>query len=346
MDLGASIWLSSVTGALLFFFGGRLWGKAVSQREVLAPAVRDDGAALARAEHEAVAAQEACAQVSSALETELATSTALQGQLALAEKRTEGLRFELTIAQARAEDAAWLGTENIALRREVEERRLAQVGFADVQRRNVELATQAHLVERRRGEIDGKEAENEALRRDVERLSIQAREVEELRAEVRDLTARGFALHLRATGPAPALQPARPKAGQKLEEAIDVHLDELRRRRGSCKTAVLADVRGLLLASCGDATHDEALAAAVSMITETSERVRRILPLGEPLEIRLVDVNHAALTARWLRDDQETFLVGTLGVAREKADPRADTIEASISDLLRAPAPTSSHVPA
>jgi hypothetical protein len=44
--------------------------------------------------------------------------------------------------------------------------------------------------------------------------------------------------------------------------------------------------------------------------------------------IWLSSVNHAELRARWLRNDQETFLVG------------------SITDLLRAPAPPSSHVAA
>jgi predicted regulator of Ras-like GTPase activity (Roadblock/LC7/MglB family) len=292
MDLEPSIWLSSITGALLFFSGGRLWGKAVSRREVPASVVGDDGAALVSAEQETVAAREACAQVSSALEIALTKIAALQGQLTLAEKRTEELR-----------------TENVALRREVEERRHAQASLADVQRRNLEL------------------------------------EVEELRVKVRELEARGFALTVRATRP--ALQPTRPaKAGQKLEEAIAARLDELRRRRGSCQTAILADVRGLLVASCGDVTNDEALAAATSIITETTERMRELLPLGETLEIRLMDVNRAELTVRWLRDDEGEFLLGTLGVTRERADPRADAIEASISDLLRAPAPQRPHVPA
>lgn len=255
MDLAASIWLSSVAGALLFFSGGRLWGRATSRREALAPVVHDDGAARA-------------------LDTELARVAALHDQLALAEKRLAELRDQLAVERTRAEDTAWLEAENVALRRKVEEQHPAEAPLDDAQRHNLE---------------------------------------------------------------------PRPQAGQKLEQAIEGRLDELRLRRGSCQTAVLGDVRGLLLASCGDATHDEALAAAAAMITETGERMRLILPLGELLEMRLTDVNRAVFAARWLGDDQERYLLGTLGVTHEKMDPRADAIEASVSDLLRAPAPPSAE---
>jgi hypothetical protein len=247
MDIGPAIWLSSVTGALLFFSGGRLWNKLAGKGERSAPPARDDGSALARAEHEAAAARQARDEASRALDTELTRATALQGE-----------------------------------------------------------------------------------------LSSRGREVEGLRARVADLEARAVARDVRMSGPPPPI--AAPKAGQRLEEAIEGRLDALRLRRGSCESAILADVRGLLLASCGDTTHDEALAVAASMITETSEHMRQILPLGAPLEIRLMDVNHAVFTARWLRpDDQEKFIVGTIGHTGEKADARADAIEASISDLLRAP---------
>ncbi len=118
---------------------------------------------------------------------------------------------------------------------------------------------------------------------------------------------------------------------------ISARLDELRHRRGSCQSVVLADVRGLLLASCGDAMHEDALAAAASMITEASDRMWQILPLGPVLEVQLTDVNRAVFTARWLRpDDPERFVVGSLGVSRDKPDPRADVINASIAELLRA----------
>jgi hypothetical protein len=365
MDLGPSIWLSSVTGALLFFSGGRLWGRASARREVLVlptpshdgatsdpkpeaapaptPPPHDDSAARvasaalaqARAENDALTARQACAEVSRALDAEVARGMALQGQLSLAERRVGELRDQLAVARAGAEHAARLDAENRTLQREVEDRRRAEGRLADVQRQTLEVATRTHLLDRRRSELDSKEAENETLRRDVARLTIQAGEVEGLRSKVRDLKARGFALEARVVGPAPAR--ARPRAGQKLEEAIEDRLDELRRRLGSCQTAVLADLRGLLLASVGDATHEDALAAAASLTTEASERLRQLLPLGEPMEIRLTDVNRVVFTARWLRDDQEKFLLGTLGVTKDKTDPRADAIEASISDLLRAP---------
>jgi len=47
--------------------------------------------------------------------------------------------------------------------------------------------------------------------------------------------------------------------------------------------ATMALVGMLVLASCGDTAHDDALAAAASMISETGERMRRILPLGDSI---------------------------------------------------------------
>jgi hypothetical protein len=316
MDLGPSILISSVTGALLFFSGGRFWGQAVARRQQQAPepapaphpppAPVDDGQA---------------ARMSRALEA-LGAETA----------RALAMQAELTRA---VETAARLEAENDALRREVEERRRTEGRFADVQRQSLEVATQAHLIERRRGELDGKEAENRALRGEVQRLSVQAGEVEELRRRVRDLESRGFAFQASSVGP--PLAPQRPRSGQKLEEAVEEHLDALRHRRGSCQTAILSDMRGLLVASTGDAVHEDALAAAAAVATEAGERVRPLLPLGELLEIRLMDANRVVFTARWIRGHQETFLLGTLGVTKERADPRADAIEASIGSLLGAP---------
>jgi hypothetical protein len=187
------------------------------------------------------------------------------------------------------------------------------------QARGDALADKLSLAQQRIAELG---TENEALRRDVAKLSIEVGEVTEAPAP---------------PPPLPPPPPARRKAGLKLEEVITARLDELRHRRGSCQSVVLADVRGLLLASCGDAMHEEALAAAASMITEASERMRQILPLGPILELQLTDVNRAVFTARWLRpDDAERFVVGTLGVTRDKPDARADVIDSSIAELLRA----------
>jgi hypothetical protein len=184
-------------------------------------------------------------------------------------------------------------------------------------------------------ELARKQGENDVLRRQLEKLSNAVAEADALRKKVRDLETAARAPEQKAMTPSPAA--ARPNAGRGLSGAVEGRLDQLRLRRGSCQSAVLADTRGLLMASSGDTIHDEALAAAAAMLTEVGERTRGILPLGEPLEIRLMDVNRTVFTARWLRDAEETRLLGTLGVSRDRPDAHADALESSVSELLRDP---------
>jgi predicted regulator of Ras-like GTPase activity (Roadblock/LC7/MglB family) len=229
MDVIPSLWLSSFTGALLFFTGGRLWTRG-------------------RAEHEALAAERARDELLCLLEEERARSAALRAELA-----------ELLAARDEAE-----------------------------------------------GEIGRLRAEVEAARAEEPGIPCS-----------------------------PSQTAWRPTSKHRLETAIAERLDELRVHEDGCHTAVVADMRGLLLASSGDTAHDDDLAAAASVTTDTTDRLRQLLPLGEPLEIRITDVNHMVFTARWLHADQDELFLSTFGVATSTADPRA-AIGARITDLVRA----------
>jgi hypothetical protein len=255
MDVVLSIWLSSVTSALLFFSGGRLWGKALLQRAI-EPLIRAARAARLRSEAE-------IEELSETVRRQRVEAIGLRASL-------EQLQIELGIERLRAEDAARLEVENGVLRQQIEGRWRA-AGPEDV------------------------------------------------------------ALAERAAAPGQR----RPIPEQKLEEALEDRLDELRHYEGSCRTVVLSDMRGLLVASSGDVAHHDELAAAASMAGDTTSRLRELLSLGEPREIRLVDVHDAVVTVRWLRGDHDGLLLSTLGVATAKADPRAEAIGAAISNLIR-----------
>jgi hypothetical protein len=300
--ISALIWLSSIAGAALSYASGRLSGRAAASEGAAPPPPDPDREASLTAEIEA-------------------------------------LRGALGAERARAE------AESVALRRELSAHARAEaepMSVAEAQRVSVEIGLRGHALDRREREIARREAEYVALRRDVERLAAAQEELVELRRKVGELTARGFALGLPAaggdggaSGVSSARRP-RMASGPRLEAAIEDRLEALRVRGDGCRTAIVSDTSGLLVAATGEAAHRDALAAAVSVTTETIERLRRFLPLGEPVEIRLVDENHVVMTARWIRCDDCRLLLGTLGVASAPADPSADAIGASISDLIRA----------
>jgi predicted regulator of Ras-like GTPase activity (Roadblock/LC7/MglB family) len=171
------------------------------------------------------------------------------------------------------------------------------------------------------------------LRREVERLSGEAAEAEALRREARERPALGDPPGDPPTRPAPLA--ARPTSDHRLETMLTEHLDALSARAGTWRAAALSDMRGFLVASAGDVRHDDDLAAAAALASEAAVRLSKILPLGEPAEIRVVDVDGTAFTARWLRGDHDGLLVSTLGGAAAPADPHADAIYASISNLIR-----------
>ena len=127
---------------------------------------------------------------------------------------------------------------------------------------------------------------------------------------------------------------ARPGDGEKLENLLEGNLDALVREETGCRTAVLADLRGLLIAASGDITYQDELAAAASLTTYTSERIRQLVPMGEPLSIELMDVNRVVLRIHWLRWQNDAFLLTTLGVAPDAADVRDAHAQAIMSELV------------
>jgi len=76
------------------------------------------------------------------------------------------------------------------------------------------------------------------------------------------------------------------------------------------------------------------IAAAASLTTYTTERIRQLVPMGEPLWIQLEDVNRMVIRTRWLRWEDDAFLVTTLGVAPDVRDPREDQLQKLMSVLL------------
>ncbi len=271
----------------------------------------------------------------------------LAQQLSAAQTQIRDTRTELSNAEARAQEATRLRDENGTLRTQIAELHKANLSktepsmseqgapqsLADVQRHNVELSVKSRALAQRTAEFEVHVAEIESLRDKVEELTAAASETLELRAKVRDLEAQGFAIKL-GRGDGWTKRPAKSNDGpDRLESMLQNKLESLMTDTQGCRTAVLADLRGLLIAASGDVKYQDELAAAASLTTYTTERLRDLFPIGEPLTIEVVDVNRAMLRVDWLRVNEDTFLLTTVGLAPEMTALRLGHSDAIMGEL-------------
>jgi hypothetical protein len=243
---------------------------------------------------------------------------------------------ELSQARVRKDEAEGLREENLRLSRAVaalESQRASAPDLAEVQRRTVSAAMQLRTLEQRAQEVTSREAENAELRRRVEALSGAAAEVEALRRRVRDLEALAFAQG--TPGEAEERDEVPDSEGMReLDSSLALGLRELVKREEGCRTAVLSDTRGLLVAAYGAPGHRLELAAAAALTTTTAERLRELLPVGEPVSLSLVDDNAVELRTRWLRWAGECFLLSTIGSAPPADEAPAQALCDRLAELI------------
>ena len=271
----------------------------------------------------------------------------LAQQLAAAQTQIRDARTELSNAEARAQEATRLRDENGALRTQLADMHKANLNktepsmgepgapqsLADVQRHSVELSIKSRALVQRTAEVELHVAEIESLRDKVHELTAAANETVELRAKLRNLEAQGFAIKL-STNEGWTKRPARSNDGpDRLESMLQDKLEGLMTDTQGCRTAVLADLRGLLIAASGDVTYQDELAAAASLTTYTTERLRDLFPIGEPATIEVVDVNRTMLRVDWLRVNEDSFLLTTVGVAPEMTAKRTGHSNAIMDEL-------------
>jgi hypothetical protein len=251
---------------------------------------------------------------------------------AAAEARAARAEGRLVAAEARAAEADRLRAENAQLcaaRAVAPPERASATDLAELQRRNVELTMRARVIDQRTGEMERAQAENAELRARVEALAEAAREAEELRRRVADLTAQGFAQRL--ADPAPPSRP--PPEGASLATVLERELDRLVEREPGARLAILADPRGLLIASSVGASYPHEIAAASSLTIHVSDRIRELMPLGPPASLELYDENGLCMRTRWLRFETETFLVSTVGVI-DPDDAEAADLRSRLGELI------------
>ena len=257
-------------------------------------------------------------------------------------------KAQVTALEPRLQDMDRLRSENSSLRvemAELERQKAADPGMdlSTYQRKNAELSLKAKVLEHRTTEFERLAEENHELKMKVETLDITLGDNERLVRRVRELEAQAFATQASRVPtlvPGPIRKVATNTAELRLEALLEEALETLVREDRGCQVAVLSDLRGLLIASSGDKSHQDELAAAASLTTYTTDRIRELLPMSEPKMIQWVDTNRVALRARWLRTEDESFLLTTLGLDSEPANTRADRLSATITQLISATAET------
>ncbi|MFT3770825.1 MAG: hypothetical protein QM820_35835 [Minicystis sp.] len=296
----------------------------VAQREGAEGTAVREAQATARREAEA-AARSREAHLHKEIEQARNERTAALGQL-------DQARAALAAVEKRAAEADRLRGEIAELRAAKAAEPASQGGapdLAELQRRGLELTLKARVIEQRTEEMERARVENAELRARVETLNDTAREAEELRRRVAELEAQGFARRL--VEPAPPSRPSPEGAG--LSTILERELGRLVGREEGCRMAVLADPRGLLIAASEGASYPHEVAAASSLTTFASDRLRELMPLGAPASLEIYDENGLCMRTRWIRFEKEWFLVSTVGVV-DPHDVEAADLRSRLGELI------------
>lgn len=290
------------------------------------------------------AAQARLAQVDAKEAQQLAVAQAHAGQaqqlaqqLTTVQGQIRDARAALVSAENRGQEATRLREDNTGLRAQIAElQRSSQEaphGATEAQRRDVEMGLKARALAQRNEEFDIHIAEIESLRAKVDSLTDAANETVGLRERVRDLEAQGYAAQI-ARGDGWTKRPAKSNAGpDRLENMLQNKLEAVVVATKGCRTAVLADLRGLLIAASGDTNFQDELAAAASLTTYTTSRLQELFPMGKPMALEMVDINRVTLRVDWLHMDDDSFLLTTVGLAPDPNPVREGHARAIMDEL-------------
>lgn len=315
------------------------------EKLALAEAAKEADALRAKSQELEAALEEAQAKIANLkAATEWAKGSDAERERDRIESENELREIQTQLREARAQivtlessvrDVERLRAENSSIRvelAELERQKAIDPGMdlPTFQRKNAELSLKERLFEQRMAEFERQAEENHALRMQVDSLETARSENEVLLRRIQSLEAHAFANQAprrpsQKPGLVHSIDPSHP-------DLIDKTLAELVRDAG-CHVAVLSDLRGLLIAAAGDHEYQEELAAAASLTTFATERMRELLPMSEPDMLEWVDTNQVALRASWLRTEDDAFLLTTMSLG-EKSDSPVDRYRAVISQFL------------
>ncbi len=254
--------------------------------------------------------------------------------LAEVDSTARALRIELSAAQAGVKEAAHLALENAQLRQQVESLSRAQAssgGLGELARKNVELGMKLRVFEQRAETLERQGEENVELRTRLEVLAEKARRADDSAKRLAELEAQELARSL--VRPAPVI-PTQRGQEDRLEGALERALGTLLQGESECRAVVLSDARGLLMAAAGDRSFELELAATASLGSDVVRRLRELMPMGQPASMSIRDENGVRVQTRWLRGEDEPFLLCTLDLIRKNLPYEGEEVDRQIEGLL------------
>ncbi|HEX7598920.1 MAG TPA: hypothetical protein VF518_11940, partial [Polyangia bacterium] len=299
--------------------------QARAQSRTVAEALRTAEAGLADRDH--------LAQVNAELREEKAHAEREAEWHAGRQDEVKDVKVELAAAQAKLTEMARLLEENRKLRDEVSDLQRHQQASAELERLTGEhkrLRLDAELMARRLQELLQDQSELASLRAQAAEAGSLVEEVSYLRRREKDLEAQIYASGFHVSREMPAIVDELPVQTPitDMETNLDSLLDA-----GGPRTAVLADAQGFLIASAGEATAQEGLAAFAAVAGDMVSRARMLLPLANVEAIRVTDSNSMVLTCHLFECDGQGLGLATLGPGEPTREGTARAIVGLAANL-------------
>jgi hypothetical protein len=303
-----------------------LAASAAQEELARARAAADRTAEALRTAEEHLTDRDRMAQENAELREERAQAQRESERQAGQEDEAREVKVQLAAAQAKLAEMANLLEENRGLRDEVSDLRLHQQASSDLERLTAEhkqLRLDAELMARRLQELQHDQSELGPLRAQAADAAALVEEVAYLRRREKDLEAQIYASGFRTSRELPAISDE--AAPQTPMTDMESNLHSLVGRQ-SARTAVLADAQGFLIASAGDSSVQEGLAAFAAVAGDLVSRARNLLPLTSVESVRVTDANATVLTCHLFESEGQALGLATLGAGEPAPESTAQAI--------------------
>jgi predicted regulator of Ras-like GTPase activity (Roadblock/LC7/MglB family) len=262
----------------------------------------------------------------------------LDDELATAHKDLKEAQVKAQSAESRGEELERLLDENLRLRedlRELETLRSEAASMTSLRSEHQTLMVDTEVMKRRLASYENLEAECTELRQQVESLSGEVADALRLRERTRALEAQLF-----AAGQNPRDEARSSDAGLMVDRAMTEHgpIDEILSTVASVeglRSAVVADLQGLLVGGVGEGSHYEEMAAISGSAEDLAIRATQLLPLDQVRSVCLYDINELVLSCHYFRAGQDKFALSALRTKDRLPDEVVDRAITSLKDALR-----------
>jgi hypothetical protein len=270
------------------------------------------------------------------LRLQLSERRSLTSELTALQAELKEARVKAQAAESRFEELERLLDDNRRLReelRELEGLRGAAQELASLRAAQQNLRLELEVGARRLEDAERLEAELAESRRSVATLARDAAEAGELRTRLSSLEAQ-----LYAAGLTPRQTPGADDAGERARRVLAEHgpIDDVLTRivaSAGVRTAVVADLQGLLVGACGEDGPVEEMAAISGTAEALATRATQILPLDQVHCVCLYDINDLALSCHYFKSGGDTFALTTL---RRGSSLPSDVVSETVRELSKA----------